>query len=87
MGETCSICKIDEREIEIFGRKLQEKQRLGELTMTLKSNNSPHSSVSTADVSVLFMKLWYREIHVGCEFNVFELRFCLCTSVWEITRI
>jgi len=87
VGETCSIHEIDEREIEIFVRKLQEKQRVGELTMKLESNNSPHLSVSTTDVSVLFLKLWYPEIHVGCEFNATVLRFCLCTSVLLFTRI
>ena len=55
--------------------------------MTLESTNSPKSSVSTAAVSVLFMKLWYSEMHVGCAFNALVLRFCLCTSVLEITCI
>ena len=87
MGETCSTYEIDEREIEIFVRKRRVNQRLGEVTMRIKSNNSPKSSGSTADVSVLFMKLCYHEIHVGCEFNALELRFCLCTSVWETTHM
>ena len=48
---------------------------------------TPQPSVSTAAVSVLFMKLWYCEIHFGCAFNALVLRFCLCTSVLEITCI
>jgi hypothetical protein len=71
----------------MFVRKLKDKQQVGELVMTLKSHISLQSSVSTAAVSVLFMKLWYREIHVGCAVNALVLRFCLFTSVWEITRI
>ena len=51
--------------------------------MTLKSNNSPQSSVSTAAVSVIFMKIWYREMHAGCAVNVLVLRFCLCAPVWD----
>jgi len=60
---------------------------MGELSIKLKSNNCPQSSVSTAAVSVIFMKLWYCEIHIGCAFNALVLRFCLFTSVWEITYI
>jgi len=64
-----------------------DKQCVDELSMKLKSSNSPQSSVSTAAVSVLFKKLWYGEIHVGCAFYAPVLRFFLFTSVWEITRI
>jgi hypothetical protein len=83
----CRLHEIDQRALEIFVGKLRDKQHVGALTVTLKSNNSPQISVSTAAASVLFMKLWYREIHDRYAINALELRFCLRTSVWEITRV
>ena len=79
--------EIDYRAIEIFVGKIKDKKQVGEMPMTLESNNSPQIYVSASAVSVLFMKVWYCEIHVGCAFNALELRFCLFTSVWEIIRL
>ena len=45
----------------------------------------PPNSLSLQLLS-LFMKHWYREIHVGCAINAHELRFFLFTSV-EVSRI